>query len=299
MTAVLSGTNGLLQSYDYQTPTTGFSYTFTPSTTGTVLVMNPAGTLATGTITMPAAPVDGMTVTFSSTKIITSLTVAGNGATVNTGVNTLDAGQSVSYIYRATGTTWFPFTSAISPYDGVAATVYTSNATFTIPAGITRLKVTVVGGGGNGGVNGTSGGGGGGGGGTAIAYLTGLTPGNTLAVTVGGAGTASTVASGTQSISTITGGGGTAGVANGLDVAGGTASGGSLNIVGGYGGRTGSVSGVGTQSGAGGSSLFAQPVANTAANQATGTAGALYGGGGAGGVTTGGAGAAGVVVFEY
>ena len=87
MTAVISGTNGLLQAYDYQTPTTGFTYTFTPSSTGTVLVMNPAGTLATGTITMPASPSDGMTVTFSSTKAITALTVSANtGQTINNAV---------------------------------------------------------------------------------------------------------------------------------------------------------------------------------------------------------------------
>ena len=297
MTAVISGTNGLLQSYDYQVPTTGFTYTFAAGTQ--VLVMNPAGTLATGTITMPASPADGMTITFSSSKQITTLTMAGNGANINTSISSLDAGQSVSYIYRATGTTWFPFTTAVPAYDGLAATAYTSNATFTIPTGITKLKVTVVGGGGAGGVNGTTGGGGGGGGGTAITYLTGLTPGNTLAVTVGAAGSASTVASGTQTISTITGGAGSVGNTNGGGGAGGAASGGTLNIPGGTGGTSDPVSGVGQFSGFGGSTFFAQSVSNTTANQPTGSAGTGYGGGGAGGVTTGGAGAAGVVVFEY
>lgn len=43
MTARLDGTNGLLQQYEYQTPTTGFSYTFAAGTN--VLVMNPAGTI--------------------------------------------------------------------------------------------------------------------------------------------------------------------------------------------------------------------------------------------------------------
>ena len=106
MTAVLSGTNGLLQSYDYQTPTTGFSYTFAAGTQ--VLVMNPAGTLATGTITMPAAPVDGMTITFSSSQQITALTMAGNGASISNAVTLLPAKTAVTYVYRATGTTWWP-----------------------------------------------------------------------------------------------------------------------------------------------------------------------------------------------
>ena len=106
MTAVLSGTNGLLQSYDYQTPTTGFTYTFAAGTQ--VLVMNPAGTLATGTITMPASPADGMTITFSSSQQITALTMAGNGASINNAVTFLPAKTAVAYVYRATGTTWWP-----------------------------------------------------------------------------------------------------------------------------------------------------------------------------------------------
>jgi hypothetical protein len=106
MTAVISGTNGLLQSYDYQVPTTGFSYTFAAGVQ--VLVMNPAGTLATGTITMPASPADGMTITLSSSQQITALTMAGNGASINNAVTLLPAKTSVTYVYRATGTTWWP-----------------------------------------------------------------------------------------------------------------------------------------------------------------------------------------------
>ena len=106
MTAVISGTNGLLQSYDYQAPTTGFSYTFAAGTQ--VLVINPAATLATGTITMPASPADGMTITFSSSQQITALTMAGNGASINNAVTLLPAKTSVTYVYRATGTTWWP-----------------------------------------------------------------------------------------------------------------------------------------------------------------------------------------------
>lgn len=106
MTAVISGTNGLLQSYDYQTPTTGFSYTFAAGTQ--VLVMNPAGTLATGTITMPASPVDGMTIRFSSSQIITALTVSANtGQSIVSAVTTLTAGGGAAYIYRLANTTWY------------------------------------------------------------------------------------------------------------------------------------------------------------------------------------------------
>jgi hypothetical protein len=106
MTAVISGTNGLLQSYDYQVLTTGFTYTFAAGTQ--VLVINPAGTLATGTITMPASPADGMTIRFSSSQIITALTVSANtGQSIVSAVTTLAAGGGAAYIYRLAATTWY------------------------------------------------------------------------------------------------------------------------------------------------------------------------------------------------
>lgn len=106
MTAVISGTNGLLQSYDYQVLTTGFTYTFAAGTQ--VLVINPAGTLATGTITMPASPADGMTVRFSSSQIITALTVSANtGQSIVSAVITLAVGGGAAYIYRLANTTWY------------------------------------------------------------------------------------------------------------------------------------------------------------------------------------------------
>lgn len=107
MTAVISGTNGLLQSYDYQTPTTGFTYTFAAGTQ--VLVMNPAATLATGFITMPAAPADGMTITFSSSQQITALTLSGNtGQSIVGAVTSMSPKSGVTYVYRLANTTWYP-----------------------------------------------------------------------------------------------------------------------------------------------------------------------------------------------
>ena len=104
--AIIDGTNGLIQAYDYQTPTTGFSYTFASGVQ--TLVMNPAGTLATGTITMPATPADGMTIRFSSSQIITALTVSANsGQSIVSAVTSLVLGGSAQYIYRATNTTWY------------------------------------------------------------------------------------------------------------------------------------------------------------------------------------------------
>lgn len=110
MTVKVDGTKGLLQNYDYLVPTTGFSYTFTAANG---VILNPAATLATGTVTMPSAPVDGMTVSISTTKEITALTISGaSGQTVSNAVTSLLAGGCVTYLYRAANTTWFPFSDA-------------------------------------------------------------------------------------------------------------------------------------------------------------------------------------------
>lgn len=107
MTAKIDGTNGLLQQYDYQTPATGFSYTFAAGTQ--MLFMAPAATLATGTITMPASPADGMMVTFSSSRQITALTLQGNtGQSISGAVTFLPAQTAASYVYRLANTTWYP-----------------------------------------------------------------------------------------------------------------------------------------------------------------------------------------------
>lgn len=110
MTISINGTNGLIQAYDYQVLTTAFTYTFAAGTQ--VLVINPAGTLATGTITMPAAPSDGMTITFSSSQQITALTLSGNtGQSIVGAATSMSAKSGVTYVYRATGTTWYPTTT--------------------------------------------------------------------------------------------------------------------------------------------------------------------------------------------
>jgi len=140
MTVLINGTNGLIQAYDYQAPTTGFSYVFAAGTQ--TLVMNPAGTLATGTITMPASPSDGMTITFTTTQQITALTLSGNaGQTIIGGVNTLGAEQSLSFIYRAANTTWFPMTTQVAQGTGPAFSAYQSGSTTLSNTVFTKILV--------------------------------------------------------------------------------------------------------------------------------------------------------------
>jgi len=145
MTAKIDGTNGLLQQYDYQVLTTAFSYTFAAGTT--VLVINPAGTLATGTITMPAAPADGMTITVESTQQVTALTMSGNGGTVVGPAIQLIPNQPLSWVYRLANTTWYPLfggagrASALVSGTAVASTSGTSIDFTSIPSWVKRITV--------------------------------------------------------------------------------------------------------------------------------------------------------------
>jgi hypothetical protein len=169
---------------------------------------------------------------------------------------------------------------------------FTTSGTFTIPTGITTLKVTVQGGGGNGASSAARGGSSGA---TAIVYLTGLTPGNTIGVTVGAVAGNSSIQSGTQTITTVTGAGN-----------GGTATNGTININGVVGGFY-SYDGTTYTGGTGGSSIFGGAGAG-GNNLQLGYAATGYGSGGGGGGgynccgvvwKTGGSGAQGIVIFEY
>ena len=67
---------------------------------------------------------------------------------------------------------------------------YTASTSFSVPIGVSRIKVTVIGGGGAGGTHANIPGGGGGSGGCGVRILSGLTPGAFIPITVGAAGVA-------------------------------------------------------------------------------------------------------------
>ena len=146
MTVKIDGANGLLQSYDYQVLTTGFSYTFAAGTQ--VLVAVPAGTLATGTITMPSAPADGMVITIQSSQQITALTLNGNTgqSIVGTAVQ-ISPNAPLSWVYRLANTTWYPFAgvagraSSVVTGTSVASTSGTSIDFTSIPSWVKRVTV--------------------------------------------------------------------------------------------------------------------------------------------------------------
>jgi hypothetical protein len=252
------------------------------------------------------------TLSVSSTATITGVLTASNGLTVIAG--------SVSFPNGSISG------AALSP-NIFSIEFYTSSATITIPSGVTRLRVTLVGGGGGGSGDGSSNqvGGAGGGGATCIKYLTGLTPGNTLSLTIGaggtggapgnagGAGGDTTLSSGSQTITTLTAGGGAGGGISGfvgVNGAGGTATNGDLNIPGGR-GFSALVDAGGVMHyvrvSQGGGSMYAPPVtAATIGFALNGAAAIGYGGGGSGGVHdassssgAGGNGSQGLAIFEW
>ena len=203
--------------------------------------------------------------------------------------------------------TFIKTASPTIPLMEVKTTIGTS--TWTIPAGVTRVRVTVTGGGGGGNGNyGPSGGAGG----TAIKVFDNVTPGTTMTYTVGAGasgfgasrtgGTSSVVYSGV----TVSASGGTPPNTTypGYAGLGGTATGGDINLVGGGGSVGGSDPNVDLRNGASGGNSFwgagAPGMWNTG-NSGTASYGQNYGGGGASTGTDGGGGSGGqgVVVFEY
>lgn len=91
----------IASTYSRQVPLTGFSITI-GNQVGT-LILDPAGTLATGTVIMPASPVDGQEVSIIMTQIVSSFTLSGNtGQTVvgSTGSTAIPTTLGPNYLSR-------------------------------------------------------------------------------------------------------------------------------------------------------------------------------------------------------
>lgn len=88
--------------FDFYVPLTAFTITMQ---TG-ILVLNPAGTLATGTVNLPLNPPDGCLAEISSTQTQTAITVAANTSDLIAGaaVTALVANTRVGYRYSLNGT---------------------------------------------------------------------------------------------------------------------------------------------------------------------------------------------------
>ena len=186
---------------------------------------------------------------------------------------------------------------------------FLASGVFTVPTGVSQVKVTVIGGGGSGGTHATLPSGGGGAAGSAVTVVTGLVPGSTVPVTVGGAGVApgspaNGGSGGTSSFGTyVSATGGVGG--NGGTLAstcaggsGGTGVGGDVNYAGSFGTDGDSIAGRGGDGGGPGNG-------RGTTGSLTGVSAPGYGGGGGGAGAAGGVGAQGgnggpgIVIVEY
>lgn len=88
-------------------PLTGASIVVSPGVGN--LILTPAGTIATATITLPAAAnlFNGQKLYIISSQTVTTLTLtAGSGTTVNGTNTTLTAAAPLSFIYNQAAATW-------------------------------------------------------------------------------------------------------------------------------------------------------------------------------------------------
>lgn len=90
---------------DYTQPATGFTYTV-PNNKTTAL-LDPAGTLATGTINMPTAPIDGQILTVACSQVITALTMATGTGSLLGGLSSMSLNGFACYQYKLSNTTWY------------------------------------------------------------------------------------------------------------------------------------------------------------------------------------------------
>lgn len=288
-------------------------------TTTTVLHGNAAGDPTFGAVAL-ASDVSG-DLPLANLAQFNALTIAGNAtnSTADLAGTAISDGHTLKRVGTALTSTYFGPASVSLLTSG-------TGATYTVPAGVYRLKVRVVGGGGGGGggdqAGGASGAGGGGAsGGYAEKFGISTTPGSTFTYTIGAAGAAGAAgnnAGGTGGNTTwdsggspVVGNGGTGGgsyAASGSNSAavggsGGSATGGDVNLAGQNGDQSVQFTLNHFLAGRGGSNPIGK--GGEYLSSGAGAPGFGYGAGGSGGScfggtsdTVGGAGTAGVIIVE-
>lgn len=87
----------------------GFNYQMGAQTTNVWLIINPTGTFAAGTITLPATAdcFDGQSVIVTSSQVITTLTLDGNGSTLIGAPTTIGLGGFFQLRFNKLQSTWY------------------------------------------------------------------------------------------------------------------------------------------------------------------------------------------------
>lgn len=122
-------------------PTTGFSIAVTtPVSEQQWLLLQPAGTLATGTIVLPlnTSTPDGTEVLITTTQTITALTIGLNGAVAVSGnPTTLSAGAAVRLRYYQSTLSWYAITTDSAPYSALVQAFLASPTSANLAAAVT------------------------------------------------------------------------------------------------------------------------------------------------------------------
>lgn len=285
--------------------TVAANVTLSPDDAGVVLADAAA---ASRTITLPAAnAANGRPLRFTFVRVdgagANDVVLARAGADTIEGLTQISLGVGRRLTMVSDGASAWRVTAANGPRGEMQ--VFTSGGTFTVPDGVTRIRVRVVGGGGGGGRGtGTNAAAGGGAGGYAEGWYD-VTPGSTYTVTIGagGAGATSPGAGGSPGGTTsfgallsATGGQGQSPLEAGG--AGGSGSGGQINASGGAGHDA--TPGSNVIGGAGGNSVFGGGGRQGTVSGVNGQAPGAGGGGSYGGSPgNGGSGAHGICIVEW
>ena len=122
-------------------PTTGFSIPVpSPVSQQQWILLQPAGTLASGSITLPLNTVtaDGTEVLVTTTQAITSFLFSLNGATaVNGSVTTLRAGAAVRLRFYQATNSWYALTTDSAPYSAAIQDFLTNPTSANLATAVT------------------------------------------------------------------------------------------------------------------------------------------------------------------
>jgi hypothetical protein len=262
---------------------------FTTYITGSLIVSNTITGDKVAANTITGTNIAASTIT--ADKLSASYIQVGNAASdVNSGVTTINGGKITANSITVNEINNVATGQIIAGSFNFQPFTTTGTTTWSVPAYVYKLKVTVVGGGGGGGTSGSTIGGGGGGGGGAIKIIP-VNPADVCTITVGNGGAAGSAGSLSRFVVgsyTITCNGGNPGSGGAAGI-GGTATGGDLNISG--------ASGQGQSAdGGGGSAPFIG--VGTGYGQA-GSTNSGSGGNGSSGLWTAKSGGSGVIIVEY
>ena len=123
------------------TPGTGFNITVpTPTSEQQWMVIQPAGTLAAGTVTLPlnTGVPDGTQVLITSTQTITAFTLALNGAAAIFGnVSTLTAGAAVCYRFYQATNSWYNIVNETAGFNAAIQAFLNSPSSANLRAAVT------------------------------------------------------------------------------------------------------------------------------------------------------------------